>query len=208
MANESTAVNRLSDLAASRPLRDSMRYLGFDAVDPIDTLTTMPVRRLPHPLWQYAIPATISVMCGVLIGVLVTRGGGSPSHASAATPTPAPAVVAPAPPPKPARAPIVVIAPIETPAPPSSQVQITFETTPPGATVTLVDNGKPSYIGTTPVEAAVDVTHRYDVVYTRDGYITRVMALDPSITRHAEAQLDLVKVVPDKRVIASHRRRR
>ena len=201
MANESTAVNRLSDLAASRPLRDSMRYLAFDAVDPIDTLTTMPVRRLPHPLWQYAIPATISIMCGVLVGVLVTRGGGSPSHmASAATPPPAPA-------PKPARAPIVVIAPIETPAPPLQQVMITFETTPPGATVTLVDNGKPSYIGTTPVETAVDITHRYDVVYTRDGYVTRVTALDPSTTHHAEAHLDLVKAGPDKRVVASHRRR-
>jgi hypothetical protein len=194
-------VNRLVDLAASRPLRDSMRYLAFDAVDPIDTLTTMPVRRLPHPLWQYAIPATISIMCGILVGVLVTRGGGAPTRA--ASTTIAPAVT----PPKPARAPIVVIAPIETPTPPSPQIQITFESTPPGATVTLVDNGKPSYIGTTPVEAAVDVTHRYDIVYTRDGYVTRVTALDPSTTRHAEARLELVKPVPDKRVFASHRRR-
>jgi len=204
MANESTAVNRLIDLAASRPLRDSMRHLAFDAVDPIDTLTTMPVRRLPHPLWQYAIPATISIVCGVLVGVLVTRGGGSPSPTA-----PAPAVAAPVPEaPKPARAPVVVIAPIETPTPASPLVGITFETTPPGATVTLVDNGKPSYIGTTPVEASVDVTHHYDVVYTRDGYITRVSALDPSTTRHAEAQLDaVVKAVPDKRVFASHHHR-
>jgi len=204
MANESTAVNRLIDLAASRPLRDSMRYLAFDAVDPIDTLTTMPVRRLPHPLWQYAIPATISIVCGVLVGVLVTRGGGSPSLTAPA----APAVVAPAPEaPKPARAPVVVIAPIETPAPASPLVGITFETTPPGATVTLVDNGKPSYIGTTPVEASVDVTHRYDVVYTRDGYTTRVTALDPSTTRRVEALLEVVKAVPDKRVVASHHHR-
>jgi hypothetical protein len=113
--------------------------------------------------------------------------------------TPAPA--------KPTRTPVVVIAPIETPAAPSPVVMIMFETTPPGATVTLVDNGKPSYIGTTPVETAVDSTHHYDVVYTLDGYVTRVTALDPSVTRRAEAQLDLVKVVPDKRVFASHRRR-
>jgi hypothetical protein len=206
MANQSTAVNRLVDLAASRPLRDSMRYLAFDAVDPIDTLTTMPVRRLPHPMWQYAIPATISIMCGVLIGVLVTRGGGSPSSHVAPVAAPAPVAVPEAP--KPVRAPVVVIAPIETPAAPSPIVQVTFETTPPGATVTLVDNGKPSYIGTTPVEASVDSTHRYDIVFTRDGYITRVTALDPSTTQHAEARLDaVVKAVPDKRVAATHRRR-
>lgn len=178
-------------------------------------MATMTVRKLPHPVWQYAIPAAIAVVCGVLIGVMVTRGGGGSSKKTAViaqTEIPAassaPAVSAPAPAPAPAQsaAAIVTASPIlATPATPTTNV--TFETTPRGATVTLVDNGKPSYIGTTPVEATIDSTHRYDIVYTMDGYRTRVTALDPTTTHRAEARLDAVgNGHPDRRASTQRQR--
>jgi hypothetical protein len=186
------------------PLRDSLRYLDLSDVD---HLMTMPVRKLPHPLWQYAIPGAISIVCGVFVGVLVTRGGGTTKAVASTTPA---QVLAPAP--APAAAPVVTVTKIDVPPPvvapaASPMVGVTFQSTPPGATVTLVDNGRPSYIGTTPVEATIDATHRYDIVYTLDGFKTRVTPLDPSRTRKAEARLDtVVKGVSDRRALSQGRR--
>ena len=185
-----------------------LRYVQFDGDAIRPSMTTMTVRKLPHPVWQYAIPAAIAVVCGVLIGVMVTRGGGGSSKkslqqaATSAPPVSTPVAVA-------VSAPVVTVSPLVV-APTAPTANVTFETTPRGATVTLIDNGKPAYVGTTPVEATLDSTHRYDVVYTMDGYRTRVTALDPSTTRRAEARMDLVrdgKPHPDRRASTQRQRR-
>src|SRR2546423_1349422 len=48
-------------------------------------------------------------------------------------------------------------------------VGVRVESTPSGATVTLLDAGKSSFIGTTPVDASVDPSRSYDVVLSREG---------------------------------------
>jgi hypothetical protein len=98
-----------------------------------------------------------------------------------AAPAPAPAVAAPAPPPE------VVAAP--SPATALALVDVRIDSTPRGATVTLVDRGKTQYIGSTPVSAAVDPSREYDLVFTYPNKPTTLEHLDASTTRRVAVTL-------------------
>jgi hypothetical protein len=63
-------------------------------------------------------------------------------------------------------------------------VDILIDSKPSGATVMLVDHGKTSFLGNTPVSAAVDPSRAYDVVFTAANHSTQVEHLDPNVTHH------------------------
>ncbi len=65
----------------------------------------------------------------------------------------------------------------------ASLVNVRFESKPPGATVTLVDRGRTALIGTTPISAALDSTHNYEIVFSLDGRATQIAKLDPKKSR-------------------------
>nr|HEX4314379.1 hypothetical protein [Kofleriaceae bacterium] len=97
------------------------------------------------------------------------------------------AVAAPAAPAAPTTAPVVQ-QPAATGATPAF-VDIRIDSAPSGATVMLVDGGKTSFLGTTPMTASVDVSHRYDVVFTLADHPTMLQHLDPSQTKHLVAAM-------------------
>ncbi len=118
----------------------------------------------------------------------------------AAAPAPVP-VAAPAPVPAAAPAPV----PAAAPAPASDDpvtvhevqttrgvvrlVDVRLDSKPAGATVMLVDNGKTSFLGTTPVAASLDPSRSYDVIFTLEGHPTQMQHLDPTKTHHIEIAL-------------------
>jgi hypothetical protein len=103
----------------------------------------------------------------------------APKPTSVAKPAPPPA-------PAPARAPI---------APPRAQV--TVATTPAGATVALVDDGRAALVGTTPLALSIDPDRAYDVVLVLSDHATRIEHLAP----HGASSLafDLAPATPRPR---------
>ena len=65
-----------------------------------------------------------------------------------------------------------------------SLVHIRLDSDPPGASLTLVDNGRPAPVGTTPLDVALDPSHAYDVVFALAGHPSRLVHVDPTSTRH------------------------
>ncbi|MBA3394838.1 MAG: hypothetical protein H0T89_19480, partial [Deltaproteobacteria bacterium] len=61
-------------------------------------------------------------------------------------------------------------------------VDVRIDSKPAGATVMLVDRGKTSFLGTTPMSAAVDPARRYELVFTYPNRATRLEAFDPAKT--------------------------
>jgi hypothetical protein len=123
-------------------------------------------------------------------------------HAAAETPAAAPA---PAPVPAPVAAPAAAPVPaaavksVGEAAPQVQEVQtahgtvklvdVRIDSTPAGATVMLVDNGKTTFLGTTPVAASVDPARSYDVVLTLEGRPTQMAHLDPTKTQKLDVTL-------------------
>lgn len=127
----------------------------------------------------------------------------------AEAPAPAePAVAAPAPGEASAQAPAAEIATAPAAEPPAvaetprgavTFVDVRINSKPQGATVMLVDNGKTSFLGSTPLETSLDPSRRYDVIFTLPGRPTQMEPLDPAAsttldvtlggkaTRHAKA---------------------
>ncbi len=79
-----------------------------------------------------------------------------------------------------------------TPAgePGTKLADIRLDSKPPGATVMLVDNGKTSFLGTTPVAAALDSSRSYDVIFTLEGHPTQMAHVDPTKATRIEVALD------------------
>ena len=100
------------------------------------------------------------------------------------TPAPVAAVAAPAAPAAPAPAVAAIAAPAG-----AHLISVRFDSQPTGATVMLVDGGKTSFLGTAPVDASVDTSRAYDVVFTLDGHPTQVQHLDANATQHVTAML-------------------
>jgi hypothetical protein len=65
-------------------------------------------------------------------------------------------------------------------------VDVRIDSAPSGATVMLVDNGKTSFLGTTPVSASVDPARAYDVIFTLSGHATQMAHFDPNKTRRVD----------------------
>ncbi|HSK01193.1 MAG TPA: hypothetical protein VK932_08125, partial [Kofleriaceae bacterium] len=60
---------------------------------------------------------------------------------------------------------------------------------PVGATVTLVDRGKTSFIGTTPITTALDPSRKYELVFSHPSKPTWIEPIDPSTTRRVDVKL-------------------
>jgi hypothetical protein len=84
-------------------------------------------------------------------------------------------------------APDVVAAPI---APAKiAFVDIRIDSKPAGATAVLVDNGKTSFLGSTPLATSVDPSRKYDVIFTLPGRPTQMAPLDPAKTSKLDVTL-------------------
>ncbi|MEJ7599356.1 MAG: hypothetical protein WKG01_15725 [Kofleriaceae bacterium] len=94
--------------------------------------------------------------------------------AAAAEPAPTAPVAAPEAPPVAARA---------------ALVDVRIDSRPAGATVMIVDRGKTSFLGTTPISTAVDPSRQYDLVFTYASKPTQLEHLDPAATQHLEVTL-------------------
>ena len=79
-------------------------------------------------------------------------------------------------------------APVPTPVA-ANLVDVRFDSSPTGATVMLVDRGRSSFLGTTPVSASIDPSRKYDVVFTLDNHPTVLQHLDPKSTHHLAVAL-------------------
>ncbi len=100
--------------------------------------------------------------------------------APVAVPTPAPAVVAAAVP--------APVREVQTTRGVVKLVDVRIDSRPAGATVMLVDNGKTSFLGTTPIATSLDPSRPYDVVFTLEGRPTQMAHLDPA----KSSKLDVV----------------
>jgi hypothetical protein len=149
---------------------------------PIDRSSYIPLSKIGR---RFALPVAGLVGLGILGGVAYTIFA---SHGQAATGPSASEVAltaAAAVPPLPKPAPLLLVAP---PAP--KLVDVRLDSTPPGATATLLSNGSSTPLGSTPVEASVDPTKSYDVVFAFDGQPSKVEHLDPSTTLHVEVAFE------------------
>lgn len=115
---------------------------------------------------------------------IVAKGSSDSAPAAAAPAAPAPAAKVAA---------ITEAAPVVHEVPTSQGmiklVDVRIDSKPAGATVMLVDNGKTSFLGTTPVAASVDPTRSYDVVLTLEGRPTQMAHLDPNKAQKLEVTL-------------------
>src|SRR5262249_60430837 len=66
---------------------------------------------------------------------------------------------------------------------------VRIDSKPAGATVMLVDNGKTSFLGTTPLATSLAPSRSYDVIFTLQGKPTHMAHLDPTKTPHLEIAL-------------------
>ena len=131
-------------------------------------------------------------------------GALAPPTRPVAPPAPAAAIEIPAAPAAPAE---VVAAPppgSTTAAAPQVLVDVRIDSTPSGATVMLVDRGKTQYVGNTPVSAAVDPSHEYDLVLTYPGEPTTLVHLDPASTRRVAITLGAPASAPKPAEGARH----
>ena len=68
-------------------------------------------------------------------------------------------------------------------------VDVRIDSTPNGATVTLVDRGKSQFVGKTPVNATFDTSREYDLVFTFPNKATQQKHLNASTTRRVAVTL-------------------
>jgi hypothetical protein len=141
---------------------------------------------------KLAAPMIAVAAMGALAGYLVLgREAGERASAPAAAAAMAPAVAAPVPvaaapaPAVTASAPAVAAPALARP----TFVDVMIVSSPAGATVTLVDRGKTSFIGTTPISTALDPSRQYELVFSQPGMPARIEPIDPSTTRRVDVQL-------------------
>lgn len=80
-------------------------------------------------------------------------------------------------------------APADVTAPAVAFVDIRIDSNPSGATAVLVDNGKTSFLGTTPLATSLDPSRQYDIVFTYDDRPTQMAHLDPAKDTHVSIAL-------------------
>ncbi len=112
----------------------------------------------------------------------------APAARASVTEAPAPAVAAPAKAVATSGAP-APIREVQTPHGVVKLVDVRIDSKPSGATVMLVDNGKTSFLGSTPLATSVDPTKKYDVIFTLEGRPTQMAPLDPSKTSRLDVTL-------------------
>ena len=82
-----------------------------------------------------------------------------------------------------------------TPAPSATGklVDIRIDSDPSGATVMLLDRGKSTFLGTTPMRAAIDPSRKYELVFSRERRATVVEPLDPTVRDRVTVKLPRAK---------------
>jgi len=155
-------------------------------------------RRRKLVVLKVVATSVVFVVIGVVIGAYIAFHGDDahkPEPKIAAVPAkttvvqPMPAVEQPAPAPAPATAPTE--APTEAPMPTTPKLaDVRIDSTPAGATVMLIDGGKTSFLGTTPIATSIDPSRSYDVVFTLEGRPTKIEHFDPSSASHVEVAFD------------------
>jgi hypothetical protein len=164
------------------------------APGPKDRSSYIPLSKIGR---RFALPIAGLVGLGILGGVAYTilASHGTPATGPSASEIALTAAAAVPPLPKPA--PLL-------PVPPAAPklVDVRLDSSPPGATATLLSNGISTPLGSTPVEASVDPTKSYDVVFAFDGKPSKVEHLDPSTTQHVEVAFEdaapIVAAAPTK----------
>ena len=73
------------------------------------------------------------------------------------------------------------------------QVDVRIDSKPTGATVMLVDNGKTSFLGSTPLATSLDPSRTYDVIFTYPGRPTQMAPLDPKKSSRLDVTLGRAK---------------
>jgi hypothetical protein len=149
---------------------------------------------VPTLLKKLALPAGILLMIGIGVGAAVsmtrhkTAAAGTQLDVAAAF-TPPKVIIAPP-------APVIKAAP--------ALLTVRLESTPPGATATLLDtsNGNSTPLGTTPVEASVDPAKTYDVRFELEGRTAQTEHLDPAQPRIDVALAEPIQVVAPAPVVA------
>jgi hypothetical protein len=132
------------------------------------------------------LPVTLLIATGVAIGGYVAlRGPGSAVEPSSPTTrvverAPAAAIDASAAPVSPSSAPAP---PAPVASAPAALVDVRIDSTPSGASVTLIDRGKGRFVGNTPLNVAVDPSRAYDVMFSHPGVPSHVEHLDARATR-------------------------
>lgn len=206
---ESSAVNDLIQLVGGAPLaRDSAEDLLFRAPIPPSrpsargTAKRRAVRPVPAPapppdethaltrrvarpqLRKSPLALAALAAAGIAVGAVGYRL--LPSKSAPTVSAPAAALVH-APTPAPSHPVVVPVAPEPPPAP--ALVELRFESDPAGASVMLVDNGKSSPLGSTPLAASVDPSRAYDVIFTLEGRPTVIEHVDPQRSQHVAVVL-------------------
>jgi hypothetical protein len=69
-------------------------------------------------------------------------------------------------------------------------VDVRIDSTPRGATVTLVDRGKTQLVGNTPISVAFDPAREYDLVFSYPDKPTKIEHLNASLTHKVLVALD------------------
>ncbi|HEY5923433.1 MAG TPA: hypothetical protein VIV11_17255 [Kofleriaceae bacterium] len=82
---------------------------------------------------------------------------------------------------------------VQTPRGVVKLVDVRIDSKPSGATVMLVDNGKTSFLGSTPLATSLDPTRKYDVIFTLAGRPTQMAPLDPTKTSRLDVTLSRAK---------------
>lgn len=95
--------------------------------------------------------------------------------------------------PVPAPEAVAAPAPEALPAPETTAkitfVDIRIDSKPAGATAVLVDNGKTSFLGTTPLATSLDSSRAYDIVFTYDDRPTQMVHVDPAKQTRVEVSM-------------------
>ena len=200
------------DPAAAQSWRSSMASQDWtEGEHMVGTLQLRKRSELRVVVGKLVLPIVLLVVAGGAIGGFVAfRGGANVPTPAAIEPAPAaPSPEATAPSPEAAATPPEAAPPsaepIIEPAKPPALVEIRIDSTPSGATVTLVDRGKSQFVGTTPVNAAVDPSREYDLVFSWASRPAQQEHLDPRTTRRIAAMLG--KRVPVGRPADSASRR-
>jgi hypothetical protein len=166
----------------TEPVADS--ELAFEPSDIPATQQT--VRRGSVAPWILAGAFALGVGFAAVYIVAEGLGGSAPRPDQAIAPA---AVIAPVAAPSDIQ-PADQAAPAVAPAPaPAAPITVGFVSTPPGATVVLVEDGAMTPLGKTPLTAPLAVGKKYEVLFTLEGRATVLAHVDPSTQTSVAVEL-------------------
>src|SRR5262249_51536670 len=117
----------------------------------------------------------------------------APAAVAAAPAVAAPAVATPPPAAKVATASEPAVREVQTTRGVVKLVDVRIDRKPSGATGMLVDRGKTSFLGSTPLATSLDPSRHYDVIFTLPGRPTQMAPLDPASTPKLDVTLGRAK---------------